>query len=187
MNREDAYALLCRYTPSDALQKHALTVEAVMRHFAHRQGEDEDYWGIVGLLHDVDYEMFPDQHCAKAPELLREAGYGEDVIHAVCSHGWQLCSDVEPTLYMEKVLYALDELTGLIAATAVMRPSKSVHDLETSSVKKKFKDKRFAAGVNRDVVVRGCEMLGICLDEAIGETILAMRAVAPAIGLEGQV
>ena len=183
--REEALALLKKYNPSEALVKHGLTVEAVMREFARQEGEDEDYWGMVGLLHDVDYEQWPQEHCKKAPELLAQAGYDQDFIHAVVSHGYGLVVDVKPEKYMEKVLYTIDELSGLVTATAIMRPSKSVLDLEPKSVKKKFKDKHFAAGVNREVVLSGCEMLGVTLDEVLQGVIAGMRTAAQTLGLAG--
>lgn len=181
--REKALAVLRQYNSNEALVRHGLAVEAIMRHFAAEAGEDAEYWGDVGLLHDVDYERFPEQHCQMAPALLREAGYDETFIHAVISHGHGLVVDCEPQLYMEKVLFATDELAGLIGAAALMRPSRSVLDLEVASVKKKFKDKRFAASVNREVILRGCEALGLELDEVISRCILAMRSVAAEIGL----
>lgn len=181
--REKALTVLKQYNKSEALIRHALSVEAVMRYFAAQAGADVEYWGAVGLLHDVDYEMYPQQHCIKAAELLREAGYDDAFIHAVVSHGYGLCVDVKPEQYMEKVLFTTDELTGLIAATAIMRPSRSVLDLETKSVKKKFKDKSFAAGVNRDVVLQGCELLGMEIDAVIAACIESMRAVHEQIGL----
>lgn len=188
VDRQKAWELLCRYTESEALRRHALAVEGVMRHFAELLGEaDVDKWGVVGLLHDLDYEKYPDQHCLKVQEILREEGIGEDYIHAVASHGWGLCCDVEPVEKMEKVLYAIDELTGLIGAAALMRPSKSVMDIELKSVKKKYKDARFAAGVDRSVIEKGCAMLGMELDEVINQTILGMRSVAAEIGLAGQI
>ncbi len=176
--REQAYALLRKYNQEPFHIQHALTVEAVMRWFAHDlgYGEEEEFWGQVGLLHDIDFEMYPEQHCIKAPELLRDGGVGEDMIHAVVSHGYGICCDVEPVHEMEKVLFAADELTGLIGATVKMRPSKSVSDLEVSSLKKKFKDKRFAAGCSRDVIRTGAERLGWTLEELMEKTILAMRA-----------
>ncbi|MDR1704227.1 MAG: hydrolase [Clostridiales bacterium] len=179
----EANILLRKYNQNDALIKHGVAVMGVMRHFAQRQGEDPDYWAAVGLLHDLDYEKYPEEHCAKTTELMRDEGLDEAFIRAVVSHGWGICSDVEPVLYMEKVLYAIDELTGLINAAALMRPSKSVMDIEYSSVNKKFKDLRFAAGVNRDVVRRGAEMLGMELKDLVDETILGMRSVAAEIGL----
>ncbi len=184
-NREKALETLYRHNESPSLRTHALAVEAVMRRFARLFGEDEDYWGVVGILHDVDYERFPEEHCKKAPELLSEAGYGEDIIHAVVSHGWGICVDVKPEHKMEKVLYATDELTGLITACAYMRPSKSVLDMELSSVKKKYKQKSFAAGVSREVVENGAKMLGMELDDVIFETVLGMREAAEALGLKG--
>lgn len=179
----EALELLKQYNTSDALIKHAAAVSGVMRRFAEKNGEDPEYWGAVGLLHDLDYELYPEEHCKKTPELMRKADIDEAFIRAVVSHGYGLCSDVEPILYMEKVLYAIDELTGLINAAAIMRPSKSVMDLEYSSVIKKYKDHRFAAGVSRDVIENGAAMLGVELKELIEETILGMRAVAQEIGL----
>lgn len=181
--REEALALLKRNNETDALLRHAYAVEGVMRAFAREFGEDEEYWGIVGLLHDVDYEKWPEEHLKVAPRLLAEAGFGEDVTHAVLSHGWGLCADVKPERKMEIVLYTIDELTGLITAAAYMRPSRSVMDMEVKSVKKKFKDKGFAAGVNRDVINNGCEMLGMTLDDVIQRSILGMRDVHEALGL----
>ncbi len=184
--REKALSVLKQYNKSEALIRHGMSVEAVMRYFAAEANEDVEYWGAVGLLHDVDYEMFPEAHCIKAVELLKDAGYDDAFIRAVISHGYGLVTDVEPSKYMEKVLYTIDELTGLIAATAIMRPSRSVLDLETKSVKKKFKDKGFAAGVNRDVVNSGCAMLGKELDEIIAKCIDGMRSAAADIGLLGE-
>ncbi len=181
--REKALQVLNQYNKSEALVRHALSVEAVMREFAKEAGENEEYWGAVGLLHDLDYELYPELHCKKSPELLKEAGYDDAFIHAVVSHGFELCADVEPVLYMEKVLYAIDELTGLIFATALMRPSRSVMDLEVKSVKKKFKDKAFAGGVNREVILKGAEMLGLELDKLIERSIEGMRKAAPDLGL----
>lgn len=186
VDRAKAFDLLCKYNKSPSLRSHALAVEAVMRHFAEILGEDDDYWGIVGLLHDIDYEMFPEEHCAKAADILGEEGYSESFIHAVVSHGYGICSDVEPNLRMERVLYATDELTGLITACAYMRPSKSVLDLELKSVKKKYKTKAFAAGVNREVIEKGAAMLGMELDDLISQTILGMRGAAAEIGLAGE-
>ena len=178
LTREEALTLLRRYNKEPFHIQHALTVEGVMRWFAQElgYGDEADYWGLTGLLHDIDFELYPDQHCQKAPELLREGGASEDMIHSVCSHGYGLCSDVEPEHEMEKVLFAADELTGLIGAAALMRPSKSVEDMEVSSVKKKFKDKRFAAGCSRDVIRQGAERLGWELNELFEKTILAMRS-----------
>ena len=176
-------SVLKQYNKNEALIRHGLAVEAVMRFFAAEAGEDVDYWGAVGLLHDVDYEMYPDEHCKKAPELLQAAGYDNSFIHAVISHGHGLVVDAEPTLYMEKVLFAIDELTGLIGAAALMRPSKSVLDIEVKSVKKKFKDKSFAAGVNREVILQGCKSINMELDDVINKCILGMRTAAAEIGL----
>ena len=187
LTRDEAWQLLNEYNKSEALIKHGLTVEGVMRHFAVLYGEDAEKWGIIGLIHDLDYEMYPDQHCAKTAEIMREKGIDEDYIHAVCSHGWGICSDVEPTEKMEKVLYTIDELTGLITAACLMRPSKSVLDIEVKSVKKKFKTHSFAAGVNREVIEKGCEMLSLSLDDVIKETIEGMRECADAIGLRGNI
>jgi putative nucleotidyltransferase with HDIG domain len=184
--RIEAYQLLCEYNDSPALITHGLAVEGVMRHFARQLGEDEEKWGAVGLMHDIDYQMFPDQHCIKAKEILTEHGVDEEYIHAIQSHGYGLCCDVKPEHVMEKVLFTIDELTGLINACAIMRPSKSVLDLELKSVKKKYKDRRFAAGVNREVIEQGAAMLGMDLDYVITETILGMREVAEAIGLKGE-
>jgi predicted hydrolase (HD superfamily) len=183
--RAEAWELLTRHTTSDALLKHALSVEAVMRHMAGKLGEDAEMWGVVGLVHDLDYERWPEEHCRRSPALLAEAGWPEAYVHAVVSHGWGLCSDVEPTHVMEKVLYAIDELTGLVKAAALMRPSRSVLDMESSSVRKKWKDKRFAAGVNREVIEKGAAMLGAGLDGLIADTIAGMRTAAREIGLEG--
>ncbi|KXG78405.1 hypothetical protein AN618_04720 [Fervidicola ferrireducens] len=183
--REEAFELLKRYTKSENLIKHALAVESVMRHFARLFGEDEEKWGIVGLVHDLDYEMYPEQHCKKVREILEQEGWPEDYIKAVQSHGWKLCSDVEPTERMEKVLYAVDELTGLVTATALMRPDKSIMSTTLQSVKKKWKQKSFAAGVNREVIEEGAKMLGMDLDRVIEETIKGMQKVAGEIGLLG--
>lgn len=178
LTREEAYALLRKYNKEPFHIQHALTVEAVMGWFAKELGyeNEREYWEIVGLLHDIDFELYPEQHCVKAPELLREGGAGEDLIHSVCSHGYGICCDVEPVHEMEKVLFAADELTGLIGAAAKMRPSRSVSDMEVSSLKKKFKDKRFAAGCSRDVIRTGAERLGWTLEELMEKTILAMRS-----------
>lgn len=184
--REEAFELLKEFNKNESLIKHALSVEAVMRHFAELFNEsDVDKWGIVGLLHDVDYEMYPEEHCVKAGEILRERNYREDYIHAIQSHGYGICIDVEPVEKMEKVLYTIDELTGLITAAAYMRPSKSILDMEVKSVKKKWKQKSFAAGVNRDVILEGCQKLGMELDTIISETIKGMQKAAEEIGLKG--
>ena len=173
--REEALELLKKYNQDEFHLKHGLTVEGTMKYFARQLGYDPEYWGMVGLLHDIDFELYPEQHCIKAPELLSEAGYDQDFIHAVVSHGYGLVVDVIPTHEMEKVLFATDELTGLIGATALMRPSRSTKDMEVSSVKKKFKDKKFAAGCDRDVIKQGAEMLGWDLDKLFSDTIMAMR------------
>ena len=188
LTREEAFALLRKYNKEPFHIQHALTVEGVMRWYAKElgYGEEEEYWGITGLLHDIDFEWYPEEHCKKAPELLREGGAGEDMIYSICSHGYGLCSDQEPKHEMEKVLFAADELTGLIWSAALMRPSKSVMDMEVKSLKKKFKDKRFAAGCSREVISEGAERLGWELSELFEKTILAMRsceaAVAEAMG-----
>ncbi len=183
--REDAYALLTEYNRNDRLIKHGLAVEAVMRHMARKLGHDEEKWGIIGLVHDLDYEKYPDEHCRKTDEILRAHDWPEDYIRAVLSHGWGICTDVEPEHEMEKVLYAIDELTGLIIAVALVRPSKSLMDLKVKSVKKKWKDRSFAAGADRDVIEKGVEKLGIELSELIEDTIAGMREVAPQLGLDG--
>lgn len=178
LTREEAVALLKKYNKEPFHIQHALTVEGVMRWYANELGysEDADYWATVGLLHDIDFEMYPDEHCIKAPELLKDGGAGDDMIHSICSHGYGICCDVEPVHEMEKVLFAADELTGLIGAAALMRPSKSVQDMEVSSIKKKFKDKKFAAGCSRDVISKGAENLGWELPELFEKTLLAMRS-----------
>ena len=181
ITREDAFTLLKQYNKEPFHIQHALTVEGVMRWFAKEAGEDEEFWGIVGLLHDIDFEQYPEQHCIKAPELLREAGVSEEVIRAVCSHGYELTVDIKPEHEMEKTLYAVDELTGLIWAAALMRPSKSVQDIEVKSVKKKYKSKNFAAGCSREVIEKGAEMMGISLDELIDKTIQAMKSCEEAV------
>ncbi len=176
MDRNEAIKLLKKYNQEEFHIRHALTVEGVMKYFAKEMGYDENFWGIVGLLHDVDFEKYPEEHCKKAPELLKEINAPEDMVHAICSHGYGICSDVEPEHEMEKILFAVDELTGLIWAAAKMRPSKSTKDMEVSSLKKKFKDKKFAAGCSRDTIVQGAERLGWSLDELFEKTINAMRA-----------
>ena len=183
ITRDQAYALLTRYNHEPFHIQHALTVEGAMRWYANElgHGDEADFWGIVGLLHDIDFELYPEQHCQKAPELLREGGVSEEMIHAIVSHGYGLCTDVRPELEMEKVLFAADELTGLIGAAARMRPSKSVSDMELSSLKKKFKDKKFAAGCSRDVIRQGAELLGWELDALLEKTIQAMRPDEAAI------
>lgn len=178
ITRDEAFELLKKYNSERFHIQHGLTVEGVMRWFANNlgYGEDADFWGIVGLLHDIDFEQYPEAHCIKAPELLREAGVGEDMIHAICSHGYDLTVDVKPEHEMEKVLYATDELTGLIGAAALMRPSRSVADMEVKSLKKKYKDKKFAAGCSRDVIEKGAEMLGWDLQTLWEKTLEAMRS-----------
>lgn len=185
--REEAWNILNEYNEDAHLINHALAVEGVMRHFATIYNENPEKWGIAGLLHDLDYEKYPDEHCKKVVEIMREKNLDEDLIRSVVSHGYGLVCDVKPESDLEKVLYTIDELTGLINATAIMRPSKSVLDLEVKSVKKKFKSNGFAAGVNRDVIKNGCEMLDKPLDEVIEQTIEGMRLVAKEIGLEGEV
>ncbi len=175
MKREEAFEILKKYNKDEFHIRHALTVEGVMRYFAKELNEDVEYWGNVGLLHDVDFELYPEEHCKKCIELLRENNADESIIHSICSHGYGLCTDVKPEHIMEKVLFATDELTGLIWAAAKMRPSKSVMDMELSSLKKKFKDKKFAAGCSRDVIIKGAEQLGWDLDTLLEKTILAMR------------
>lgn len=178
MTREEAITLLKKYNKEAFHIQHALTVEGVMRWYAEElgYGEDADFWAMAGLLHDIDFEVYPDEHCLKAPELLKEGNASEELVHAVCSHGYGICCDVEPEHQMEKVLFAADELTGLIGAAAKMRPSKSCCDMEVSSLKKKFKDKKFAAGCSRDVIRTGAERLGWELPELFEKTILAMRS-----------
>lgn len=178
MDRTAAWNLLCKYNHDPFHLRHALTMEGVMRYFARENGfaQDEEFWGNVGLLHDIDFEQFPEEHCVKAPELLREGGADEPLVHAVCSHGWGITVDVRPEHLMEKLIFASDELSGLIWASALMRPSRSVQDLELKSVKKKFKDRKFAAGCSREVITKGAELVGWTLDELIERTILAMRS-----------
>ena len=183
--REEAYQLLTEYNKSDSLIKHALAVEGVMRYFARKRGEDEEKWGVIGLVHDLDYEKFPEEHCHKSEEILKEKGWPEEYIRAVVSHGWGLCSEVEPQTELEKVLYAIDELTGLVVTTALVRPSRSVMDVKVKSVKKKWNDKRFAAGVDRSVIEKGARMLGMELSDLIADTIAGMQEVAEEIGLKG--
>lgn len=186
LSRGDAWKLLTEYTDTASLRCHALTVEAVMRHFARICGEDEEVWGAAGLLHDLDWEKFPKEHCRKAAEIMRSRGIDEVYIRAMQAHAYGLCTDVKPESAMEKTLFTVDELTGLIHALCLMRPSKSVLDLEVKSVKKKFKDKSFAAGVNRTLIKEGCDMLGMPLDDVIRETIEGMKEAADAIGLRGR-
>jgi predicted hydrolase (HD superfamily) len=183
--REEALALLREYNANPALINHALAVEAVMRHIARKRGftDEEEKWGIIGLIHDLDYERFPERHCAKTGEIMSERGWPREYVLAAVSHGWGICSDVKPSSDLEKTLFAIDELTGLVTACALVRPSRSVTDMEVSSVKKKWKQKAFAAGADREVILKGAEMLGIGLDELIADTIAGMRTVAREIGL----
>ncbi len=182
-SRDDALALFRKYNESQSLYRHALAVEAVMRHFAQKHGEDVDKWGVIGLIHDLDWDKWPDEHCLKTEEILKSEDWPEDWIRAVVSHGWGLVTEVEPVHVMEKVLYATDELTGLITATALMRPSKSLMDLTSKSVMKKWKDKRFSAGVNREIIDQGASMLGLERTELINETIAGMRTAAAELDL----
>jgi len=183
--REEAWQILTEHVKSENLLRHALAVEGVMRHMARKRGADEEEWGVIGLVHDVDYEEHPEEHLQHAPAILRGHGWPEPYIRAVLAHGWGLCTDVEPVTDLEKTLYAVDELTGLVAAAALVRPSRSVMDLPVKSVRKKWKDKAFAAGVDRSVIQRGAEMLGVELAELIADTIEGMRSVADRIGLGG--
>lgn len=178
MTRDEAWALLTEFNKDAFHLRHAVTVEGVMRWYAEKLGysDEVDLWGIVGLLHDLDFEMFPEQHCIKEQEIMRSRGVDERIVHATASHGWKLTVDIEPQHEMEKVLYAVDELTGLIGAAALMRPSKSVQDMELKSVKKKYKSPNFAAGCSREVIERGAELMGVSLDGLISDTILAMRS-----------
>ncbi|MGD9054747.1 MAG: HDIG domain-containing protein [Desulfobacterales bacterium] len=185
--REDALALLKKYNKNESLIKHALAVEGVMRYMARKRGADEEKWGVIGLIHDLDYEQFPDQHCKKTEEILKENNWPEEYIRAVVSHGWGICTDIKPESDMEKVLYAIDELTGLVVTSALVRPSKSVMDMKAKSVKKKWKQKQFAAGVDRSIIEKGAEMMGVELSELITDTIMGMREVAVEIGLKGNV
>jgi len=182
---EQAITLLKKYNKSESLLKHAFAVEGVMKYMARKAGEDQEKWGIIGLVHDLDYEMYPEQHCKMTEKILRENNWPEEYIRAVLSHGWELATDVEPLSLLEKTIYAVDELTGLVATSALVRPSKSVLDMEVRSVKKKWNDKRFAAGVDRSVIEKGAAMLGISLDELITDCIMGMREVAEDIGLKG--
>ena len=184
--REEALALLQEYNKNDSLRKHAYAVEGVMRYISRKRGEDEDKWGIIGLIHDLDYEKFPDHHCTKTREILQEHNWPEEYIRAAVSHGWGICSDAEPQSVLEKTLYAIDELTGLVTASVLVRPSKSVMDLTVKSVKKKWKSPAFAAGVDRSITEKGAGMLGIEVGELIEDTIKGMQEVAEAIGLKGE-
>jgi predicted hydrolase (HD superfamily) len=183
--RDIALDLFRRYNKSESLFKHALSVEGVMRYMAQKSGEDVDKWGIIGLIHDLDYEMYPDQHCKMTEKILKENNWPGEYIRAVLSHGWGLATDIEPISLLEKTIYAIDELTGLVATSALVRPSKSVMDMEFRSVRKKWNDKKFAAGVDRSVIEKGAEMLGVTIDELITDCIMGMRSVAEEIGLNG--
>lgn len=181
ITRDEAFELLKQYNKDPFHIQHALTVEGTMRWYAENTGEDPEFWGIVGLLHDIDFELYPEEHCIKAPELLKAGGATEEVIHAVCSHGYGITVDIEPVHPMEKTLFAADELTGLIWASALMRPSRSVQDMEVKSVKKKFKTASFAAGCSREIIQKGADMMGITLEELMEKTILAMRSCEASI------
>jgi len=183
--RDEAYALLREYNRNESLIKHGLAVEGVMRHMAAKLGHDVETWGIIGLVHDLDYEQFPDQHCRMTETILRDCEWPEEFIHAVLSHGWGICTDVEPEHEMEKVLYAIDELTGLVTAVALVRPSKSLMDLKPKSVTKKWKDKSFAAGADREIIQKGIDLLGVERSELIADVIEGMRTVASELGLDG--
>lgn len=183
--RKEALALFRKYNKSESLYKHALAVEAVMRYMARKHGEDEVMWGVIGLIHDLDYEMYPGQHCKMTEVIMREEGWPEDYIRAVISHGYGICSDAEPRTLLEKTLFAIDELTGLVVTSALVRPSRSILDMEAKSVRKKWADKRFAAGVDRSVIEKGAAMLGTDLNDLITDTIMGMREVAEEIGLKG--
>ncbi|WP_022666483.1 HDIG domain-containing metalloprotein [Desulfospira joergensenii] len=184
-DRNDALELLKKYNKKEGLIRHALAVESVMGHFARKFGEDEEKWRVIGLVHDLDYEMYPEEHCKKCVELFEEHHWPEEYIRAVVSHGWEICSDVKPESLLEKTLYAIDELTGLVASSALMRPSKSILDIKAKSVKKKFKTKSFAAGVDREVILKGAGFLDMELSDLITEVIAGMRPVAEEIGLKG--
>jgi predicted hydrolase (HD superfamily) len=183
--RENALKLFKKYNKSESLLKHALAVEGVMRYMARKSGEDETKWGIIGLIHDLDYEMYPDQHCIMTEKILKENSWPEEYIRAVLSHGWEIVTDIKPMSLLEKTIFAMDELTGLVTTSALVRPSKSVMDMEARSVRKKWKDKRFAAGVDRLVIEKGAALLGVSLDDLITDCIMGMRTVAKEIGLQG--
>ncbi len=184
-SRSEAYDLLCRYNTQESLIRHGLAVEAVMRYFAEQSGEEVEKWGVIGLCHDLDYEQFTDQHCVMTRKILESENWPESYIRAIVSHGWGICSDVEPLERMEKILFATDELTGLITACVYVRPSKSILDLTTKSVMKKWNTRAFAAGANRDVIAKGAEMLGLSVETLVEETIVAMQLRAQMIGLHG--
>jgi predicted hydrolase (HD superfamily) len=183
--REEAYALLTEYNENERLINHALAVEGVMRFMARKRGEDEEKWGVIGLAHDLDYDRYPDEHCVQTERILRENDWPEEYIHAILSHGWGLCTNVEPAHEMEQVLFTIDELTGLITACVLVRPSKSLHDLSVKSVTKKWKDKSFAAGADREIIQKGIDMLGMERSELIADVIEGMREVATELGLDG--
>jgi len=183
--REQALELFLRYNQSESLYRHALSVEAVMRYMARKHGEDEEKWGVIGLIHDLDYEKYPEQHCTMTEKILKEEGWPEEYVRAVISHGYGICSDIEPKTLLEKTLFAIDELTGLVNTSALVRPSRSILDMEARSVRKKWTDKRFAAGVDRSVIEKGAAMLGTDLNDLITDTIMGMREVAEEIGLKG--
>ncbi|WP_028972842.1 HDIG domain-containing metalloprotein [Spirochaeta cellobiosiphila] len=185
-DREKAWALLKQYNESDSLLKHALAVESIMRHFAKIKKEDPEFWGNVGLLHDLDWEKYPEEHCRKSSEILKQEGYSDKLIRAIESHGWNIVTDVEPQHDMEKVLYAIDELSGLITATALVRPSKDIREVQLKSVKKKWKTPAFSAGVDRSIIQKGCDMMGMELDQVIKESLEAMKSIAPELGLAGE-
>ncbi len=184
-SRESALELFKKFNKTESLLKHALSVEGVMRYMAEKSGEDAEKWGIIGLIHDLDWEMYPEQHCKKTREILEENNWPEDYIRAVMSHGWNIVTDVEPLTLLEKTLYAIDELTGLVATSALVRPSRSVMDIKVKSVKKKWNDKRFAAGVDRSIIESGAAMLGVEITDLIEDCIMGMRSVALEIGLYG--
>ena len=186
-SRTEAFAILCEFNKQDSLVRHGLAVEAVMRHFAAKSGEDIEKWGVIGLCHDLDYEQFPEQHCTMTRTILEGQNWPESYIRAIVSHGWGICSETEPIHYMEKILFATDELTGLITASVYVRPSKSILDLTTKSVMKKWNTRAFAAGANREVIAKGAAMLGITVEELVDETILGMQASAEQIGLKGNI
>jgi putative nucleotidyltransferase with HDIG domain len=183
--RKEALDLFRKYNTSDSLYKHALSVEAVMRYMARKHGEDEEKWGVIGLIHDLDYEMYPDQHCTMTERIMREEGWPEEYTRAVVSHGYGICSDTEPVSLLERTLFAIDELTGLVTTSALVRPTRSILDMEARSVRKKWSDKRFAAGVDRSVIEKGAAMLNVDLSDLITDTIMGMREVAEEIGLKG--
>ncbi|TRX70241.1 HD domain-containing protein [Carboxylicivirga sp. M1479] len=184
-NRKQALDLFLSYNKTDSLYRHALAVEAVMRHFARLNKEDEDKWGIIGLMHDLDYEMYPDEHCIKTKAILQEANWPDDYIRAILSHAWGICTDIEPKETMEKVLYACDELTGLVTTATLVRPDKSIHSLTIKSLKKRWKDKRFAAKVDRNIISKGADLLNMPIEQLMEETIKGMQGIADDLGLSG--